>query len=162
MSEKKVPLKGEQRPDALEDLISDVELREISFLEVSGRRKEARGEELDEAADEVSGSKLLRVWRRAESGQIEVRCRIEVEGAEASFVADAFAVFGLEALGELDAETERLFTERVGIMVIYPYLREAVHQSAQRLAVDVPLLSLMTPVRLRSLHVGPEQEPSAE
>lgn len=150
-----MPSKAVRRLAALEDLISDAELRAISFLEVSGRRKEARAEGLGEVVDEESSSKL-RVWRRAEGGQFEVRGRIEVEGAEASFVADVSAVFDIEALGELDAETEQEFTERVGIMVIYPYLREAVHQSAQRLAVDIPLLSLMTPVRLRSLHVGEE------
>jgi hypothetical protein len=139
----------------LEELISDAELLAISFLEVSGRRKEARDGDLSDTAGEGSGSKL-RVWRRADGGQIEVRCRIEVGSTEASFVADAVAVFGVEALGELDAATEQEFTERVGIMVIYPYLREAVHQSAQRLAVDTPLLSLITPVRLRSRHVGEE------
>lgn len=152
MSEKRErDLAAESAPGSLDELARNAELQSVTFLEVHGDRQ---GSEVAERANDDQPN--MKVWYRDDSGQIEVRCRVDMFTPEAHFVADAVAEFSLAVPLPKDAELQRTFTERVGIAVVYPYLRESVQQLAQKLDVSVPVLGLIAH-RLSTLQQGTDE-----
>ncbi|MFD5508926.1 hypothetical protein ACFWIB_14280 [Streptomyces sp. NPDC127051] len=94
------------------------------------------------AAEQTDGPDM-KVWYRAEGNQIQVRCRLDILVSEARFVADAVADFSIEGDLPADEAVQAAFTQRIGIAVIYPYLRESIHGLAHKISVDPPILSLI-------------------
>ncbi|MER6396362.1 MULTISPECIES: hypothetical protein [unclassified Kitasatospora] len=135
--------RGVRRFATLDELSAATELEDVTFLEVSGRRLFDQQEPRSEAENRTT----LAVWlREGDDGTtLEVRCRLELGSAQADFVVDAAAAFSLGAPFELPAELQQLFVDRIGVTVLYPYLREALQGSATKLGVDTPLLSLRGP-----------------
>ncbi|MBD0673046.1 hypothetical protein BU198_20595 [Streptomyces sp. CBMA156] len=76
-----------------------------------------------------------------------MRCRLELVNAQAEFAIDAVAAFSVGEPFELAKDLEQRFIDRIGITVLHPYLREALHSTATRLYVDTPMLSLRNPWR---------------
>jgi len=76
--------------------------------------------------------------------RIEVRCTVAVNTSEASFVVDAASRFELSEDVEISAEATTDFVGKIGLMAVYPYLREAVYQAASKLRVAPPMLGLLT------------------
>ncbi|MGW3299185.1 hypothetical protein [Streptomyces rubiginosohelvolus] len=140
MSAKRQHPQTSHAPASLAELVDHVQLQNVMFLEVRGRRDLIE----DESATEVNeSSPTMTAWFRAAEGQIEVRCRTEVHASAAHFVADAVATFSVSCPVPEDSPLHEAFTDRVGVAVVYPYLRESVHQSALKLGVEPPLLSLI-------------------
>ncbi|MYT94155.1 hypothetical protein GTY40_24365 [Streptomyces sp. SID8359] len=123
----------------LVELIGNAELQGVAFLELHASRKDIEGASEWEPDDGPN----MRVWYRAEDSQIQVRCRLDLRTEEARFVADAVADFSVS--GDLPSQesVQAGFTQRIGVAVIYPYLRESVHNLAQKIGVDPPILSLI-------------------
>ncbi|MGV9265518.1 hypothetical protein ACWDRR_12740 [Kitasatospora sp. NPDC003701] len=122
-------------------MIESTELRDVVFLEVAAKRELG-----PESEDRSSITTPMMAWFRADGDDtIEVRCRLQVASDSASFVADAVAVFSVGDKCSWGEGLEREFTDKVGVTVLYPYLREAVHSSAMKLGVPAPLLSLINP-----------------
>ncbi|MEU7483548.1 hypothetical protein [Streptomyces sp. NPDC042319] len=131
-------------PRSLEELVAVAELQGVTFIEVTGCRPDFEGvTPVKTSREEGDSEPHMKVWHRAGDGQIEVRCRLTIGTADSRFVADAVAQFAIAAALPEEEELQRAFTERVGIAVVYPYLRESVQQLAQKLDVDVPVLSLI-------------------
>ncbi|MEV7777414.1 hypothetical protein [Kitasatospora sp. NPDC088351] len=128
------------------DEIADAtELEEVTFLEVSGRRLFDQQEPRDEADNRTT----FLVWlRQGDDGTtLEVRCRLELGSAQADFAVDAVAAFSVSEPFELPADLQQQFVDKVGVTVLYPYLRESLHSTAAKLGVDTPMLSLRNPWR---------------
>lgn len=117
------------------ELLNVAELDAIRFYEVSAQRRE-------ETRDPEVGIDIR--LRHAEQ-EIEVRCAARVTGDEADFRADASALFSLDHPVQVTEAAMAEFVARVGVMTVYPYLREAVHQSASKLGVAQPVMKLLRP-----------------
>lgn len=140
MTARRKQTRDEAVESKLEELISTAELIDVSFLEVHASRTDVEETTSNDRPAEESSMKVL---YRAEEQRIQVRCRVDLQGSGARFVADAVADFNVS--GELPADdaTREAFTQRIGVAVLYPYLRESIHGMAQKIGVDTPLLSLI-------------------
>ncbi|MFD8967449.1 hypothetical protein ACFV0C_21050 [Streptomyces sp. NPDC059568] len=123
----------------LAELIGKAELQDVTFLELHAVRE---GIEETSQVEPAEGPNM-KVWYRAEGGQIQVRCRLDLHTLEAHFVADAVADFSIAGDVPSEESTQAGFTQRIGVAVIYPYLRESVHGLAQKIGVEPPMLSLI-------------------
>ncbi|MFE7898640.1 hypothetical protein ACFU3E_14185 [Streptomyces sp. NPDC057424] len=127
-------------------LISNAELQDVVFLELQAVRQGVEDVSQVEQPDVP-----MKVWYRAGEGQIQVRCRLEIQTDDAHFMADAVADFAVEGNLPTDDSVQQGFTQRIGVAVVYPYLREAVHDMARKMGVDPPILSLIAET-LEALH----------
>lgn len=132
-------------------LLEAVELTRITHYEVSGRRHAP-----DATVDE--GVKPPQVMVRKSELEIETRMRMVVETDVAAFTADISATYTLSEPANVPDEVVTDFLERVGLMAVYPYAREAIHTSASRLAVDAPILGLL---RTGSVRIIPDRNPAS-
>jgi len=68
---------------------------------------------------------------------------MEVLTDEGRFMADVASRYDYtEPLSVRDSVLEE-FTARVGVMAVYPFVRESIHQTAARLRLPAPLLGLL-------------------
>ncbi|WP_328582652.1 hypothetical protein [Streptomyces sp. NBC_00370] len=123
----------------LAELTGNAELLGITFSELHAALKGVDGVSEWEPDDGPN----MRVWYRADDGQIQVRCRLDLRTDEARFVADAVADFSVDGVLPSEESVQAGFTQRIGVAVIYPYLRESVHSLAQKVGVDPPILSVI-------------------
>lgn len=125
-------------------LVGAVELKGVECLQLSAERRadeesgiaplvmEDQETELTFDVHPVQWGRLIEVWFRA-----------SVETANAGLVA-AYAV--LYERGDDDEVPEAVqieFVERVAVMAVLPYIREAIHGLGARLRVPVPLLPIL-------------------
>ncbi|MFG3514803.1 hypothetical protein [Streptomyces bobili] len=120
-------------------LISNAELQDVVFLELHAVRQGVE----DVSEVEQPDGPNMKVWYRASDDQIQVRCRLDLHTTEARFMADAVAAFVVTGELPTDEAVQAGFTQRIGVAVIYPYLRESVHDLARKMNVDPPILSLI-------------------
>lgn len=125
------------------ELLDLAELTDIVFYETGARRSPDGKEE----------PLSVRIALRREDLVLEVRCRATLAGAGGEYVADASSVFTLEQPIDASDEVIAEFVERVGVMSVYPYLRESISQSAAKLGLERPILKLL---RQNEVHVTVE------
>ena len=117
------------------DLFALTELDGIRFYEVSGvRRDDARDPGVE-----------IEVRLRRDEREIEIRCAAHVTAEDADYRSDASAVFTLNGPVEISDAALSEFVERVGVMTVYPYLRESIDQSAAKLGAARPTMKLLRP-----------------
>lgn len=123
-------------PDIYE-LVENVELVGVRFLEVSGRAKPEPEEDDKEPIVDI------KVQEAHGTDNIGVRFRIEVDHPQAIYQVE----IGLSYKTQVEYEHARAvlenFIERVAIMTAFPYLREAVSTTAAKLELDVPILGIL-------------------
>ncbi|MFC8528402.1 hypothetical protein [Nocardia sp. NPDC057227] len=116
-------------------LLALSELTDIVFYECSGRRDRDSGE----------APLSIQIALGREKLGLEVRCRATIAGAGGEYVADASAVFTFREPVEATEEAITDFAARVGVMAVYPYLRESITQSSAKLGLQRPVLRLLRP-----------------
>ncbi|MEE2061737.1 hypothetical protein [Rhodococcus artemisiae] len=129
------------------ELLDLAELTDIVFYETYARR----------TSDGEDNPLAIQIALRREELVLEIRCRATVAGAGGEYLTDASAVFTLHEPIEAPDTVVAEFVERVGVMSVYPYLRESITQSAAKLGLDRPILKLLRP---GDVHVTPDiQDP---
>lgn len=118
------------------EMLPLIELTAITSYEIAGRRASSP------EADPI-GADDLNVMIRGDERSLETRARMHVVSTDAEFVADVSATYTYSHALEVPQEVVTEFVERVGIMTVFPYLREAIHTTASRLGVDQPVLGLI-------------------
>ncbi len=83
------------------------------------------------------------VRARASAESIEARLRVTARSETAELVADVAAQFSLRVPAEVSSTGLREFIEAVGVMTLYPYIRESLFSSAARLGEPAPVLELL-------------------
>ena len=117
------------------ELLALTELDSIRFYEVSGaRRDDARDSGVD-----------IEIGLRRDEREIEIRCAAHVTAEDADYRSDASAVFTLNEQVDISDAALSEFVERVGVMTVYPYLRESIDQSAAKLGAARPTMKLLRP-----------------
>lgn len=117
------------------ELLELTELTDIAFYEIGARRN----------PDVEDTPVSIDIALRREELLLEIRCRATVLGGGGEYLVDASAVFTLQEPVQAPEAAIAEFVERVGVMSVYPYLREAITQSAAKLGLDRPVLRLLRP-----------------
>lgn len=134
-------------PKVVEDavqLLPLVELTDITTFALVGVRKGNEGD-LEEGPDGATPpvEPQLEVRVRQSDGEIEARVRMTVRTLTEELVADIGATYSVEAGHEVTDRALEDFLERVAVMAIFPFLREAIHTTATRLGVAAPVIGLL-------------------
>ncbi|MGU3586395.1 hypothetical protein ACLBYD_24900 [Rhodococcus sp. C26F] len=131
-------MSDDRAPRAITDareLLELTELTDIVFYEIGARRN----------PDVEDTPVSIDIALRREELLLEIRCRATVLGGGGEYLVDASAVFTLQEPVQASETAVAEFVERVGVMSVYPYLREAITQSAAKLGLDRPVLRLLRP-----------------
>lgn len=118
------------------DLVAHAELTEIRVYEIGGRRL-LGGAEASEPAED------FQVQATGDSRHFETRARLILVTNEAELLADVSAVHSFDEDLVISREVAAEFTRRVGIMSVYPFVREQIFTSATRLGVAAPVLGML-------------------
>lgn len=116
------------------DLLAHSELTEIRVYEIGGRRVDGTG---SESAED------FQVRATGNTHHFETRARLTLVTAEAELLADLSAVHAFDEELNISKEVAAEFTQRVGIMAVYPFVREQIFTSASRLGVTAPVLGML-------------------
>ncbi|MGQ4596730.1 hypothetical protein [Nocardia sp. R6R-6] len=125
--------------NTVDELVAIAELVDIIFFEVSGKRTSADPLEESAAATDIE------IAVRSRIDGVDVRCLCRVTGGGGEYVCDAAAQYEFGQPATVAEEVLTAFVQRVGIMTVYPYLRESITASATKLRLDPPLLRLLRP-----------------
>ncbi|MBI9113625.1 hypothetical protein [Sanguibacter suaedae] len=113
-----------------------VELTEIKVYEITGRR-------IDDPDAAVEPEQSLDVQARGSENWFETRVKLSVDTSEAQLLADVGAVFTFSEPLKVPQVAAGEFVEKVGVMAVYPFLREHIFTTAGRLGVAPPVLGLL-------------------
>jgi preprotein translocase subunit SecB len=130
--------------ETAERLVKITELRDVIYHRVSAQRQ---GD--NDGADEKPAHRIEVMARHGQNRQgkseIGVRCRAEVTAAGGRYTADAEAIFDIAEEVEIAEAAVQEFVSRVGVMVVYPYLRAAISDGAARLRLSPPVMQVIKP-----------------
>lgn len=123
---------------ALMEVLQAGDLVDVRILSFAGRMATQRE---DLADDDVEQDFQAMVGQR--EGIIEVRVNANVRVRAAEYMVEAATQFHHSPELTVSEETAREFAEHVGVMAIYPYLREAIQDASARLRQRVLVLPLL-------------------
>lgn len=87
----------------------------------------------------------LEFGERHDETSIENRFRLVLAEPDAEYLVDVASQFSIDEPVSVSPALMAEFGERVGFMVAFPYMREAVSMNAARMGRAVPLIGLMRP-----------------
>ena len=124
-----------------------VELRDIVFLRVHAERLESswEGEGVHQVHQGPPQEIAIQIQERHSETRIEVRCILAGETRDGRYLVDAAAQYEIKTPVALSQDLVEAFVECVGVMAIYPYLRETLQSAASKLRLDAPVLGLLRP-----------------
>lgn len=129
------PAEERRRIETVVDLVQLVELTEFRSYRLLGERvPDAEGR---------TETQSLSVLAGGDSTHIECRVRMELQTEHANLEADIGAVYTTPEPVEMPAAVVAEFIERVGLMAVFPFLREAVFTTASRLGVPPPVVGIL-------------------
>lgn len=118
------------------------ELLPISEI-TSVETHEVRGQRLEPDPNRESSHDLQVMARLRGEHELETRVRMTQITRDARLYADIGVVFTITGEVEIEQEAMREFIERVGVMAVFPFLRESVYTSASRIGVEAPVVGLL-------------------
>jgi hypothetical protein len=118
---------------SVQDLLDGLELTEVRTYLLHAER--GSYEALDEARISVAVNH--------EDIFVEVRCRLTTTSDDCELAIDRSAVFTLNRPVVIPPPILAEFVEKVGVMTVYPYLREGLFSLAMNLGVAPPVIGLM-------------------
>lgn len=144
MSEESTP----RAISSAEELLSVAELTGVRVYEVHGRRVDPgvhAGDEPQAAPD---------VMARGTELSLETRMRLAIHTDDSELLADIGVEYTLSEPCAVSEAAMQEFLTRVGAMAVFPFVRESIFATANRLGVNAPVLGLL---RAGSFEVGPPQ-----
>lgn len=131
MSEPQTP----RQVESVIDLVQLVELSEFRCYRLMGERVTA--------SDDREETQSLSILAGGDETHVECRVRMELGTESANLEADIGAVYTLPEPVEMTAAVVAEFIERVGLMAVFPFLREAVFTTASRMGVPPPVVGIL-------------------
>lgn len=117
------------------DVLGHAELTAMRVYELTGRRRDV--------AETGTQPEVFRVYVHGDNRYIETRARLELLTDEADLTAEVGAVYTFDEDLDIPSHVAAEFIERVGIMTVYPFVREQIFTTATRLGVAPPVLGLL-------------------
>ncbi|MFW3460945.1 hypothetical protein ACN24K_09325 [Streptomyces microflavus] len=146
---------------SLEELQQLAKLVDIVYYEVSARRIDGFDGLRDDSDEERRDDKAeIQLMQRMEGNQLAVRMRAVVVTSEGRMVADVAAVFRTPEPVSIPATIAKRFASVIATPVARPYLREAIHQSAVKVGIAAPLLSVLDLEEVGLLPVAAKPKPA--
>lgn len=119
------------------ELLEVAELTGVIVYEIHGRRNDP-GEVVD---DELRQE--LKVMARGDENRLETRIHMRQHTDDAALLADIGVEYTLSEPCDVSESVLHEFVERVGVMAVFPFLRESLVTTASRLGVNAPVLGLL-------------------
>ncbi|GAB3471950.1 hypothetical protein AB1207_24110 [Kineococcus endophyticus] len=134
--------------DSAAEALQYATLSDIIYYEVSARRLEPvpseTSEDLTENKEKEEQTEDISILERHDELKMEVRCKLQITTSDIELAVDAASQFNFSEPIEMNASARAEFVAKVGIMAVYPYLRESAHAVASKLRVEPPLVSLIS------------------
>jgi hypothetical protein len=148
------------------DLLKVVDIDSIRFFEL-GAKVNAPD---DDDSFEVNGSdgspeaakngQEWTVFIQVSPEALNLRARLEIRGSDATaYIVDGAVFYVINEPGEVPKNVVSEFVNRVAILALYPFIREALHELARKVDTKRPLLGLYHPGEL-SIDLDEADEPS--
>lgn len=132
---------GQRVVESAAELLEFLTLDEVNFNELRAKRRDVvEGEEIEDPT--------IRVYVRDTHPTLFVRCVVEAKSPDGEYCVDAIARFSIADEVEISEEVAHEFVERVGVMAVYPFVREAMSNLSTRLGGGHMLLGLFRPGRV--------------
>ncbi|MBT1621180.1 hypothetical protein KK101_00555 [Curtobacterium flaccumfaciens pv. oortii] len=114
---------------AVKDLIANSELRSVEYYELSAQRADA-APKVSEGPEDAELS--ITVEQRRDDDSFGVRLVANVAISVGSATASVAGEYALLNGHQPSVRTLQLFTNEVGVMTVFPYLREAIASCTSR------------------------------
>ena len=126
--------------DSIEDAIASLSLLKVSFYEQSAKREEINPGQMTivPTGDADANIDIELGYRTSESG-IDYRCQLSVAFEGANIRVDAAASYRSKESVELSDEIIADFGDNVAIMMLLPYVRQAVSDLGSRIGYEMTL-----------------------
>jgi hypothetical protein len=131
------PVDPSKRVASLQDFLKVIELRQMLTYELIAARTQNKIETMEDTRQDLSAQ------TRVEETLLETRFRLEVEAPNARYLADIGGVYAIDGPVQVSPEIVGEFMGQVGLMAVFPYLREAVSGLAARLGAPIPVIGLI-------------------
>lgn len=125
--------------ESAKELLEVGEIVDVRFFKFSAAIREEPREDLE--SDDVVQN--LNVLVGTSEKAIELRLEISIDTRTAEYSGTAAMQFKFQEEVEFEEEVGKEFAERVGVMAVYPYLRELIQTSSVRLREDVVTIPLL-------------------
>lgn len=129
------------------ELEQALEIKDVTFCEISARRQEAPEHEIDVTPDPTDNTikSEIQIKHMVSGSDLHLRCKIRVNAPDGRYRIEAEAIFDMKEALEVPLETMHRFIERVGLPTVFPFLRAELMQSARRIGLKPPVLSFYRP-----------------
>lgn len=125
--------------EKVEDLLGVVDLQGVEVYEIRGRGVERTEGETAEDGYTIKAAVM------ASDSDVKTRFMLTFKASGGEYFVDLAMRYGYTSVfeGGVPQEIAVEFTERVGVMAAFPFLREQIHGIATRLGHPVPVLGLI-------------------
>lgn len=127
-------------PRCIEDVRELLELADLTRIvtyALSAHRVQNQIESMEDATQE------LQAQTRFDGRHLEARFVLRFQAPNVDYVADIGGIFETRETVELGHEVIVDFLSKIGVMAVFPYLREAVSGLGARLGAQVPVIGLL-------------------
>ncbi len=118
---------------SIQELLDGLELTEIRTYLLHAER----------GSFETDDEARIAVSVNHEGQVLELRCKLTASTGDSELAVDRSAVFALQRPMMIPPSVMSEFAERVGVMTVYPYVREGVFSVASSLGVAPPVMGLL-------------------
>lgn len=123
----------------MQDLLALTQLRDVTYYRVAAERSG----EVPSDTSEYAPPPTISVSERHGADAIEVRTELTWAVFGGQYTIDVAAQYGFDEPVEISAEVAAEFVQRVGVMTLFPYLRETIQALASKLRLTPPVLGLL-------------------
>jgi len=123
----------------LEDVVDNLELTDIVYYEIRGRRRDGFAELLDEIDpdEDARSSWTLGMLNQDLHDSFAVRGQLHAANKNVVVDVDAAVVYSKAQPFAFSEELRTAFIEHVAVMTLFPYLRGAVGDASMRLGAPI-------------------------
>lgn len=130
-----------RQPQSVAELLAMAELEDVAYQEISGKRTERPEGDTGSGATSATSETFVKV--AVVDGRFIVRCRTTLEAPDAEYVVEAEARYLLDGEVDIPSAIQREFSEKVGVMTVYPFLRSAILEMSSRLGAGRAVIPLL-------------------
>lgn len=130
---------------SLTELSAVVNLTSVDFQELTARRTD----EPDRSGAQRSANSELSISATRRNNEISVHCGLDHVTTEASFRVAVVATFHASESFEIEDAVMTAFVQEIGLVTLYPFIRQAVHRLSSDLVGAPVILGLLQPGQLR-------------
>jgi len=170
---------GNREITDVRDLLELTELTDVQFFELAAKRKlppqgpHENGSPLSDSIDaedspveilqqrEIDAGEPIQILLHADKERLVIRAVMAVDGPDAEYRIDAAIVYTLSEPSDVEEAVKVEFAERVGIMALYPFLREALYSMAARMRLEAPLLGILRAGQIKLTADAPTATPDS-